>query len=94
MLLSKYQICENGYVLDLVAIKHMKAPGVSGTQRLVLNEDIHIPFVDRGGKRGFEILPIEIEEEKFDTYELTCAKTQKSKQLHAGIKIQDESHPG
>ena len=58
-LLSEYQIRENGFVLDSVAEKHMKAPGVPGSQHLVLNDVLHIPFVDRGGIMGFGILPIE-----------------------------------
>ena len=43
-LLSEYQIREHGYVIDSVASKHLKAPGLYGQQRLVLNEDVHIPF--------------------------------------------------
>ena len=47
-LLSEYQIREHGFVIDFVATKHYKAPGIPGQQRLVLNEDVHIPFQDRG----------------------------------------------
>ena len=52
-LLSEYQIREHGFVIDSVATKHLKAPGIHGQQRLVLNEDVHIPFQDRGGINGF-----------------------------------------
>ena len=78
-LLSEYQVREYGFVIDSVAEKHLKSPDVYGTQRLTLNEDVHIPFLDRGGIMGFEILPVEegdIDEvdPKFDIFEITGPK--------------------
>jgi hypothetical protein len=78
-LLSEYQIREFGYVIDSVAEKHNKALGEDGTQRLTLNEVVHIPFQDRGGIMGFEMLPIEAGEIDeidpiLDIFELTGPK--------------------
>ena len=74
-LLSEYQIRENGYIVDSVATKHRTGIGSYGTQRIVLNDSLHLPFVDRGGLMGFEILPIhESELDNYDTFELTCAQ--------------------
>ena len=47
-LLSEYQVREHGFVIDSVAAKHYKAPGIPGQQRLALNQNVHIPFQDRG----------------------------------------------
>jgi hypothetical protein len=58
-LLSEYQIRNYGYVVDSVATKHKSSLRTYGTQRMVLNEVVHLPFEDRGGIMGFEILPIE-----------------------------------
>jgi len=58
-LLSEYQIRENQFVIDSVAKKHRSMNDQFGTQRLTLNEVVYIPFEDRGGIMGFEILPIE-----------------------------------
>ena len=74
-LLSEYQIRENKYVIDSVAKKHRTAHGY-GTQRFQLNDCVNIPFEDRGGIMGFEILPIEegeIDEidNKLDIFEIT-----------------------
>ena len=73
---SEYQIRENGFVLDSVAEKHMKALRVPGSQQLVLNDVLHVPFIDKRGIMGFEILPIEEKEIdeidlKFDIFEIT-----------------------
>ena len=57
-LLSEYQIREYGMVIDSVAIKHKKSATEFGTQRFELSSLLHIPFEDRGGIMGFEILPI------------------------------------
>jgi hypothetical protein len=78
-LLSEYQIREHGYVIDSVAKKHFKSLGTPGTQQLVLSEDIQIPFQDRGGMIGFELLPIkdgEIDEVDpvLDIFEITGPK--------------------
>ena len=58
-LLSEYQIRDHGYVIDSVATKHLRAKGEYGTQRLTLSNHVHVPFEDRGGIMGFEILPID-----------------------------------
>ena len=79
-LISEYQVREHGYVIDSVATKHKKGDNAWGTQRLELSKDIHIPFVDRGGIMGFEILPItkddfdENGEPLYDVFELTGLK--------------------
>jgi hypothetical protein len=57
-LLSEYQVREFGYIIDSVATKHEISPGTYGTQRFILNDVIYLPFEDRGGMMGFEILPI------------------------------------
>ena len=56
---SEYQVREHGYIVDLGATKHKTSLDFYGTQRIVLNDVVHIPFEDRGGLMGFEILPIE-----------------------------------
>jgi len=58
-LLSEYQIQEHGLVIDSVASKHKSISGNYGTQRLYLNKWLHVPFEDRGGLMGFEVLPYE-----------------------------------
>lgn len=78
-LISEYQVREHGYVIDSVATKHKSGPDTYGTQRIVLNDVIHVPFTDRGGLMGFEILPIEdgdINEVDpvYDVFELTSAQ--------------------
>ncbi len=47
-LLSEYQIRDNGYIVDSVAKKHLKGPNEHGTQRMELNDVVHVPFEDRG----------------------------------------------
>jgi len=71
-LLSEYQIREHKYVIDSVARKHKISPNAYGTQRLVLSNLLHIPFEDRGGIMGFEILPIK-EDDINDVFELTSS---------------------
>ena len=78
-LLSEYQIREHGYIVDSVATKHKTSLNTYGTQRIVLNDVLHLPFEDRGGLMGLEILPIEdgdIDEvdPKYDIFELTDSK--------------------
>ena len=78
-LLSEYQIREHGYIVDSVASKHKTSLNTYGTLRIVLSDDIYLPFVDRGGLMGFEILPVEegdIDEmhPKYDVFELTSAQ--------------------
>ena len=58
-LLSEYQIREHGYIVDSVASKHKTSLNTYGTQCIVLSDDIYLPFVDRGGLMGFEILSVE-----------------------------------
>ena len=71
-LLSEYQIREFGLIIDSVATKHKLSNDRHGTQRLVLNDYVHIPFVDRGGLMGFEILPyIEGDDEIYDIIQIT-----------------------
>ena len=81
-LLSEYQIREYGYVIDSVATKHKRSSTEAGTQRLALSEYVHIPFEDRGGIMGFEILPITDDDFKddeplYDVFEVTGAKAWK-----------------
>ena len=56
-LISEYQSREHGIAIDSVSQRHKTVDGTYGTQRMVLSELIHVPFVDRGGLLGFEILP-------------------------------------
>ena len=67
-LLSEYQIREYGLVIDSVAKKHFIAPNVKGQQKFQVNQYVHINFEDRGGLMGFELLPIEPEDE--DIYDI------------------------
>ena len=64
-LLSEYQIREYGYVIDSIATKYLKSATEQGTQCFTLSNDVHIPFKDRGGIMGFEIL--EITKDDFDS---------------------------
>jgi len=79
-LLSEYQIRDYGYVIDSVATKHKKSQSEWGTQRFELSDLIHIPFEDRGGMMGFEILPITDSDfldggvPKYDVFEITGPK--------------------
>ena len=79
-LLAEHQIRCHGFIVDSVATKHkINSKGDRVTQRLTLNEDVWIPFVDRGGIMGFEMLPIEegdLDEvdPPFDVFELTSDK--------------------
>ncbi len=76
-LLSEYQIREHGFIGDSVATKHKSSADTYGTQQLVLNKRIHMPFEVRGGIMGFEIEDDEIGEphSRYDTFELnSCQK--------------------
>ena len=78
-LLSEYQVREHGYIVDSVATKHKASLDTYGSQRIILNDVVHVPFEDRGGLMGFEILPIEdgdIDEvdPKYDIFELTSSQ--------------------
>ena len=71
-LLSEYQIREHGYVIDSVAKKHRTGFKAYGTQTFYLNEVVSIPFEDRGGLMGFEILPYEEgDKERYDVFDIT-----------------------
>ncbi len=59
MLISEYQVREYGLVIDSTSKRHKAPNGQYGTQRFNISEDVHIPFVDRGGLMGFEVLPWE-----------------------------------
>ncbi len=75
-LISEYQVREFGLPIDSVATKHRHPNGQFGMQRLQLNEYLHIPFEDRGGTMGFELLPIESADfDKYETITITCGKT-------------------
>ena len=81
-LLSEYQVRDHGFILDSVATKHKKGPGQWGTQRLELNDVVHLPFQDLGALMGFEILEITEEDLKamdplnpgIDVFEITSPK--------------------
>jgi hypothetical protein len=78
-LLSEYQIREHGYLIDSVATKHLKSENEYGTQQLTLSRLLHVPFEDRGGIMGFEILPITDQdmhngEPIYDVFEITSSQ--------------------
>ncbi len=86
-LLSEYQIRENEYIVDSVATKHRTSLDTYGTQRIILNEVICIPFEDRGGLMGCKILPIEDGDvdkvdPKYDIIELTSSQKWIPAQFH------------
>jgi len=91
-LISEYQVREYGYVIDSVAKKHKSTNGTMGTQQLQLSDLISIPFEDRGGIMGFEILPISKDdfndngEPAYDVFEITGPKKwtpMRFRQIHA-----------
>ena len=57
-IISEHQVREHGLVIDSVAKKHMLTATQHGAQSFHLNEDVHVPFVDKGGSMGMEILDI------------------------------------
>ena len=72
-LISEYQVREYRLIIDSVAKKHWSGNGTYGTQLFQVSADVHIKFEDKGGLMGFEILPIEPEdEETCDTFTITC----------------------
>jgi len=79
-LLSEYQVRDYGYVIDSVANKHRKSATEFGTQRLTLSQLVHVPFEDRGGIMGCEIMEItaadfnEHNSPLYDVFELTGPK--------------------
>ena len=71
-LISEYQVREYGLVIDSVASKHKSIGGTYGTQRLYLNDVVSLPFEDKGGIMGFEILPFdEGDEDIYDVFPIT-----------------------
>ena len=56
-LISEYQAREHGIIIDSVSKRHRTVHGTFGTQRMILSPDVYLPFVDRGGLMGFEIMP-------------------------------------
>jgi hypothetical protein len=71
-LISEYQARDYGTIIDSVSKRHKTIAGSFGTQRMVISPDLHIPFVDRGGLLGFEILPWELgDEERFEIFAIT-----------------------
>ena len=56
MLLSEYQVREHGLVIASVSKRHKSVNGSYGMQRMIVSEHLHVPFVDRGGLLGCEIL--------------------------------------
>jgi len=73
-LLSEYQIREYGKVIDSCAETHVVSsnPRLMGKQRFEVNEEVHIPMVDRGAIMGIEILPYEENDENlYPIHEIT-----------------------
>jgi hypothetical protein len=71
-LLSEYQIREFGLVIDSVAVKHKASHGHNGTQHFNSNDCVNIPFLDRGGMLGFELLLYEKgDDELYDVITIT-----------------------
>jgi hypothetical protein len=71
-LISEYQARDFGTIIDSVSTKHKTIAGTFGTQRMVISPDLHIPFVDRGGLMGFEILPWQHgDEERYKIFSIT-----------------------
>jgi hypothetical protein len=71
-LLSEHQVRENGLIINSVSKRHKTGPDAFGTQRMTVSEHIHVPFVDRGGLLGCEILPWEIgDEDVHDVFDIT-----------------------
>ena len=91
-LLSEYQVRENNFVIDSVATKHRTSNGY-GTQRLELSDLLHVPFEDRGGIMGFEILPIshdDVDEidPKYDIFEITADRPWKPMRFRINHEVQ------
>ena len=71
-LISEYQVREHGISIDSVAKHHKTAHGTLGYQHMTLSEHVYLPFVDRGGIMGFEILPWEEGDENiYAIFEIT-----------------------
>jgi hypothetical protein len=71
-LLSEYQARNHGTIIDSVSCRHKTISGTYGTQRMAVSPNIYVPFVDRGGLMGFEILPWEEgDQDRFQIFEIT-----------------------
>jgi Reverse transcriptase (RNA-dependent DNA polymerase) len=71
-LLSEYQARDYGTIIDSVSRRHKTISGTLGTQRMMVSPDVYVPFVDRGGLMGFEILPWqEGDEDRYEVFEIT-----------------------
>jgi NACalpha-BTF3-like transcription factor len=71
-LISEYQVREHGIAVDSVAKHHKTAHGTYGNQSMTLSGNVYLPFVDRGGIMGFEILPWEEGDENiYEVFEIT-----------------------
>ena len=71
-LLSEYQARDYGTIIDSVSRRHKTISGSYGTQHMLVSPDVYVPFVDRGGLMGFEILPwIEGGEDRFEVFTIT-----------------------
>ena len=71
-LISEYQVRENGIIIDSVSKRHKTVNGTFGTQRMILSDHVYVPFFDRGGVLGYEILPWkEGDEYVYDVYNIT-----------------------
>jgi hypothetical protein len=71
-LLSEYQARDHGTIIDSVSRRHKTISGSYGTQRMMVSPHVYVPFVDRGGLMGFEILPWkEGDEERYEVFEIT-----------------------
>ena len=76
-LLSEYQIREYGHVIDSVATKHKTPSGTYGSQRLVLNDAVHIPFKDRGAihhGRALRFFPLTRMTSLMENQDLMCLR--------------------
>jgi Reverse transcriptase (RNA-dependent DNA polymerase) len=77
-LISEYQVRDHGFIVDSVSKYHKLSPTSYGTQRLVLNDVLYVPFENRGGIMGMSLLPIsdddylEDGEPRFDVFEITA----------------------
>ena len=91
-LISEYQVREHGITIDSVAKHHKTAHGTFGNQRMTLSEDVYLPFVDRGGMMGFEILPWEEGDENiYAIFEITGNTPWKPRQFQETEDASDKN---
>ena len=83
-LISEYQVREHGIAIDSVSKRHKTAHGTYGKQCMTLSENVYLPFVDRGGIMGFEILPWEEGDENiYDIFNITSDTPWKPRQFRS-----------